>query len=206
MANRDVLIVTDVQNDFCPGGALAVADGDAIVPVINGIIDRFHRVVATQDWHPNHHASFASNHSGKKPFDEINLGGIRQTLWPDHCVQGTAGAEFHKGLNPNKFSIIIRKGMNPAVDSYSAFVENDRKIKTGLDGYLRSVGADRVFLCGLATDYCVYFSAMDAAAMGFSSFVILDACRGIDMPQGNIERCIITMKERGVRIMLSSEL
>lgn len=206
MATRDVLIVTDVQNDFCPGGALAVGEGDRIVPVINGIIDRFHRIVATQDWHPRHHMSFASNHPGKKPYDQVELGGIVQTLWPDHCVAGTPGAGFHPGLNPDRFDIIVRKGTNPAVDSYSAFLENDKKTRTGLDGYLKSIGADRVFFCGLATDYCVFYSAMDAASFGFDTLVIIDACRGIDVPAGSIERSIGEMKGKGIRMIESKEL
>lgn len=206
MATRDVLIVTDVQNDFCPGGALAVGEGDRIVPVINGIIDRFHRIVATQDWHPKHHMSFASNHPGKKPYDQVELGGIVQTLWTDHCVAGTPGAGFHPGLNPDRFDIIVRKGTNPAVDSYSAFLENDKKTRTGLDGYLKSIGADRVFFCGLATDYCVFYSAMDAASFGFDTLVIIDACRGIDVPAGSIERSIGEMKGKGIRMIESKEL
>lgn len=206
MATRDVLIVTDVQNDFCPGGALAVGEGDRIVPVINGIIDRFHRIVATQDWHPRHHMSFASNHPGKKPYDQVELGEFVQTLWPDHCVAGTPGAGFHPGLNPDRFDIIVRKGTNPAVDSYSAFLENDKKTRTGLDGYLKSIGADRVFFCGLATDYCVFYSAMDAASFGFDTLVIIDACRGIDVPAGSIERSIGEMKGKGIRMIESKEL
>ncbi|MBP7734575.1 MAG: bifunctional nicotinamidase/pyrazinamidase [Spirochaetes bacterium] len=206
MTTRDVLIVTDVQNDFCPGGALAVGEGDRIVPVINGIIDRFHRIVATQDWHPKHHMSFASNHPGKKPYDQVELGGIPQTLWPDHCVAGTAGAGFHPGLNPDRFDVIVRKGTNPAVDSYSAFLENDKKTRTGLDGYLKSINAGRVFFCGLATDYCVFYSAMDAASFGFDTLVILDACRGIDVPAGSIDRSIGEMKSRGIRLIESGEL
>jgi nicotinamidase/pyrazinamidase len=206
MTTRDILIVTDVQNDFCPGGALAVSGGDLVVPVINGIIDSFHRIVATQDWHPKHHSSFASNHPGKKPFDQIDLGGVVQTLWPDHCVAGTAGAAFHPGLNPDRFDIIVRKGTNPAVDSYSAFLENDKKIRTGLDGYLKSIGAGRVFFCGLATDYCVFYSAMDAASFGFDTLVILDACRGIDVPENNIDRSIAEMKKNGIRIIASKDL
>ncbi len=206
MATRDVLIVTDVQNDFCPGGALAVGEGDRIVPVINGIIDRFHRIVATQDWHPKRHLSFASNHPGKKPYDQVELGGVVQTLWPDHCVAGTAGAAFHPGLNPDRFDIIGRKGTNPAVDSYSAFLENDKKTRTGLDGYLKSIGAERVFFCGLATDYCVFYSAMDAASFGFDTLVIIDACRGINVPAGSIERSIGEMKGKGIRMIESGEL
>ena len=206
MNNRDILIVVDVQNDFCPGGALAVKEGNRIVPVINGIMDRFQTIAATQDWHTTHHASFASSHPGKKPYEQIDLDGARQTLWPDHCVAGTAGAAFHPSLRDDRFNLIVRKGTNPSVDSYSAFLENDRKIKTGLDGYLKAVGAERLFLCGLATDYCVFFSAMDAADFGFTAFVILDACRGIDVPDNNIDRSIAEMKKKGIRIISAGDL
>lgn len=206
MNNSDILIVVDVQNDFCPGGALAVKEGDRIVPVINGIMDRFQIIVATQDWHTTHHASFASAHPGKKPYEQIDLNGVRQTLWPDHCVAGTAGAAFHPSLRDDRFNLIVRKGNNPSVDSYSAFLENDKKIKTGLDGYLKAVGAARLFLCGLATDYCVFFSAMDAVDFGFTAFVILDACRGIDVPDNNIDRSIAEMKKKGIRIISAGDL
>ena len=201
-----VLIVIDVQNDFCPGGALAVPEGDAILPVINRIIDRFPHAAATQDWHPRHHASFASNHPGTNPYDTIDIHGVTQTLWPDHCVQGTKGADFHPDLPSERFNVIIRKGMNPTVDSYSAFIENDKKTRTGLDGYLRSIGARRVFLCGLATDYCVFYSAMDAVGLGFETAVVLDACRGIDLPAGNVNRCVESMKTNGIHIIQSSDL
>ncbi len=206
MKTRDVLIVTDVQNDFCPGGALAVREGDLVVPVINGIMGRFHRVVATQDWHPENHASFASNHPGKKPFDQVDQGGGMQTLWPDHCVAGTAGAAFHPGLHAAHFNLIVRKGSNPAVDSYSAFLENDKITVTGLEGYLKAIGADRVFLCGLATDYCVFYSAMDSISSGFTTAVVIDACRGIDVPDGSIDRSIREMRQKGIRIIGSKDL
>jgi len=206
MADTDILIVIDVQHDFCPGGALAVPEGDAILPVINRIINRFPHVAATQDWHPRHHASFASNHPGSHPYDTLEVHGVIQTLWPDHCVQGTDGAAFHSDLPSERFNVIIRKGMNPSVDSYSAFIENDKKTHTGLDGYLRSIGARRLFLCGLATDYCVFYSAMDAVGLGFETIVILDACRGIDLPVGNVNRCVEAMKNKGVQIIQSSDL
>ncbi len=206
MTTRDVLIVTDVQNDFCPGGALAVSGGDLVVPVINGIMDRFHLVAATQDWHTKNHASFASNHTGRKPFDQAELGGLIQTLWPDHCVAGTAGAAFHPGLHTDHFNLIVRKGSNPAVDSYSAFLENDKRTVTGLDGYLKAVGTGRLFFCGLATDYCVFFSAMDAVSFGFDTTVLIDACRGIDVPGGSIDRSIREMKQKGIRIIESEDL
>ncbi|OHD62701.1 MAG: nicotinamidase [Spirochaetes bacterium RBG_13_51_14] len=202
---RDVLIVTDVQNDFCPGGALAVNEGDAVVPIINGVMKRFYRVVATQDWHPRDQISFASNHAEKYPFEQVEIGGIVQTLWPDHCVAGTPGAAFHPDLDTDRFDLIVRKGTNPTVDSYSTFLENDKKIKTGLDGYLTSIETDRLFLCGLATDYCVFYSAMDAVSFGFKTFVIIDACRGIDVPKGNIDRCIADMKKKGIQMITSTE-
>jgi len=204
--SRDVLIVVDVQNDFCPGGALAVSGGDLVVPVINGIMGRFSRVAATQDWHPKNHASFASSHQGREPFDQVELAGLTQTLWPDHCVAGTAGAAFHPGLHEEYFHLIVRKGSDPAVDSYSAFLDNDKKTATGLAGYLKEVGAGMIYLCGLATDYCVFFSAMDAVSFGFRVTVILDACRGIDVPAGSIDRSISEMKRTGIRIIESKDL
>jgi nicotinamidase/pyrazinamidase len=205
---RDVLIVTDVQRDFCPGGALAVKDGDAVVPVINKILklEKFDRVVATQDWHPRDQVSFASNNAGKYPFEQVEIGEVTQTLWPDHCIAGTDGAAFHPDLKTDRFDLIIRKGTNPSVDSYSAFLENDKKMKTGLDGYLTSVGTDRVYLCGLATDYCVFFSAMDAVGFGFKTHVIIDACRGIDVPKGNIDRCVAEMKKKKIEIITTEQL
>jgi nicotinamidase/pyrazinamidase len=206
MAKQDVLIVTDIQNDFCPGGALAVRDGDAVVPLVNNIMENFYRVVATQDWHPKHQVSFASNHPGKKPYDVIKLGNVEQVLWPDHCVAGTPGADFHPGLQTEKFHLVVRKGVNPAVDSYSTFLENDKKLKTGLDGYLKSMGAERVFLVGLATDYCVFYSAMDSRGFGFDTYVIIDACRGIDVPEHNIEHSIQAMKEKGIHVVSSEDL
>jgi len=201
-----VLVIVDVQNDFCPGGALGVNGGDAIIPVINSLSGKFDRVVATQDWHPKNQVSFASNHPGKKPFDTVTLDGFEQTLWPDHCVQGTKGAAFHPDLVTTPVSLIVRKGTNPAVDSYSAFLENDRKTKTGLDGYLSSVGCREIFLCGLATDYCVYYSAMDALKFGFTVNVILDACRGIDVPPGAVDAVVKEMRSAGARIVTSGVL
>jgi nicotinamidase/pyrazinamidase len=200
------LIIIDVQNDFCPGGALAVQGGDEVVPVINAIIWKFNRVVATQDWHPGNQISFASNHPGKKPFDEIDLNRYRQTLWPDHCVQGSPGADFHPDLNTVLVDLIVRKGTASDVDSYSAFLENDRKTKTGLDGYLSSIGAKELFICGLATDYCVYYSAMDALKFGFTTSVIIDACRGIDMPAGTVTKLVNEMRNAGIQIVESGAL
>ncbi len=180
-ANEDLLLIIDVQNDFCPGGALAVADGDAVVPVINRLSGLFDHVVLTQDWHPAGHSSFASSHPGKAPFESITMPYGPQTLWPDHCIQGTPGAALHPGLATDKAQMIIRKGFRSAIDSYSAFFENDKITPTGLAGYLRERGLKRVFLVGLATDFCVHYSAVDARRLGFAAVVVDDACRGIDL-------------------------
>ena len=176
-----VLIIVDVQNDFCPGGALAVPEGDAIIPIVNGLAARFRNVVLTQDWHPHGHLSFASSHRGKKPFDNLTMDYGSQVLWPDHCVQDTAGAAFHRALHAPHAALIVRKGFRRTIDSYSAFYENDRKTPTGLTGYLRERGLSRLFLAGLAFDFCVRYSAEDARRQGFDAFVIEDACRGIDV-------------------------
>jgi len=202
---RDVLIVTDVQNDFCPGGALAVADGDAVVPVVNALARRFEHVALTQDWHPPGHRSFASSHPGRAPFETIELGYGPQTLWPDHCVQGTPGAALHAGLELTRAELLIRKGFRPDIDSYSAFYENDRISPTGLSGYLRERGFSRLFFCGLATDYCVAWSALDARRLHFDAVVLLDACRAIDLG-GSLERALRAMREAGVTLAQASEL
>jgi len=178
---NDVLIIIDVQKDFCPGGALAVPHGDEVVPIINRLAARFRNVVLTQDWHPRSHFSFASTHPGKAPFEAIAAVYGTQVLWPDHCVQATPGAEFHKGLQIPHAGLVLRKGMAPTVDSYSAFYENDRVTPTGLAGYLRCRGLSRVFLAGLAFDFCVRYSAEDARREGFHVFVVEDACRGLDV-------------------------
>ena len=178
---QDVLLVIDVQNDFCPGGQLAVAGGDQVVPVIRRIAEAFDHAVLTQDWHPAGHSSFASAHPGKNPFEQIEVSYGMQTLWPDHCLQGTHGAEFHPGLRLTKAELILRKGFRPQIDSYSAFFENDRATATGLGGYLRERGLRRVFLAGLAYDFCVGYSALDARRLGFQAIVLRDACRAIDL-------------------------
>jgi nicotinamidase/pyrazinamidase len=177
----DALVVIDVQNDFCPGGTLPVADGHAVVPVINRLMPMFQTVVLTQDWHPPGHASFASAHAGVEPFASVEMPYGQQVLWPDHCVKGTAGAEFHKDLDTAHAAVVIRKGLNPAVDSYSAFFENDRRTPTGLSGWLRDKGIGRVFCAGLATDFCVAYSVLDARALGLEAVLVEDACRGIDL-------------------------
>jgi nicotinamidase/pyrazinamidase len=192
-----VLIVVDVQNDFCPGGALAVPRGDEVIPIINSLAARFRNVVLTQDWHPRGHLSFASSHSGKKPYDTITASYGPQVLWPDHCVQGTPGAAFHQALDIPHAALIIRKGMHSAIDSYSTFYENDRKTPTGLVGYLRERGLSRVFLAGLAFDFCVRYSAEDARREGFDAFVIEDACRGIDL-DGSVAATRASLSALGV--------
>jgi nicotinamidase/pyrazinamidase len=195
---NDVLLVIDVQNDFCPGGALAVADGDAVVPEINRLARRFAQVVQTQDWHPKGHRSFASAHPGRQPFETVTVAYGPQTLWPDHCVQGTSGAAFHRDLDLPQAQLIIRKGFRPEVDSYSAFYENDRETPTGLAGYLRERGLKRVFLVGLATDFCVHFSAIDACREGFAAAVVVPACRAIDL-DGSLDAAWRGMNQAGVR-------
>ena len=197
------LIVVDVQNDFCPGGALAVPKGDEVVPVINRLAARFDNVVLTQDWHPRGHASFASSHPGKKPFEAVELPYGEQVLWPDHCVQGTRGAAFHEGLEPGKAQLVIRKGFHRDIDSYSAFLEADRKTTTGLAGYLKERGLKSLFVCGLATDFCVAWTALDARKAGFEVSVIEDACRAIDL-QGSLERAWAEMAAAGVKRINSS--
>lgn len=191
------LIIIDVQNDFCPGGALAVAEGDAVVPVINAISPSFEHVILTQDWHPAGHSSFASSHAGAQPFSAVEMPYGEQTLWPDHCVQGTEGAAFHPGLDWTRAELVLRKGFRLAIDSYSAFFENDRRTPTGLAGYLRERGISKVTLAGLATDYCVAYSALDAVAQGFEATVRLDACRGIDLG-GSMATMLGRMRDAGV--------
>ena len=177
----DALVAIDVQNDFCPGGALAVPRGDEVVPVINRLAPRFRHVVLTQDWHPRGHVSFASSHPGRKPFERIQVSYGEQVLWPDHCVPGTPGAELHRGLDTLRADLVVRKGNDPAIDSYSALYENDHRTSTGLAGYLRERRCRRLFLAGLATDFCVQYSALDARREGFEVFVVEDGVRGIDL-------------------------
>ncbi len=193
--NDRVLVVIDVQNDFCPGGALPVAEGDQVVPVINRLAARFQRVVATQDWHPSGHVSFASSHPGRRPFESIGS----QQLWPDHCLAGSRGAELHPKLDTRPFALIVRKGARRELDSYSAFFENDRSTPTGLGYYLQGLGVGEVWLAGLATDVCVYHSAMDALRLGFGVFLVEEACRGIDQPPGSLKERLAEMKAAGVR-------
>lgn len=194
---NSALVAVDLQYDFMPGGALAVPDGDAVVPLVNRLARRFANVVLTQDWHPPHHASFASSHPGKKPFDTIRLAYGEQVLWPDHCVQGTSGAALHEDLDVPHAQLVIRKGYHPGLDSYSAFREADRATQTGLAGYLRERGIERLYFCGLATDFCVAWSALDAVRAGFAVHVIEDACRAIDL-RGSLAQAWNEMAAAGV--------
>jgi nicotinamidase/pyrazinamidase len=198
------LLLMDIQNDFLPGGALAVPEGDQLIPILNQLQPHFDLVVATQDWHPADHKSFASNHPGKKPFEVINLQGLDQVLWPDHCVQGSAGAAFSPGLELNQVEAIFRKGMNPEIDSYSGFFDNGHLKTTGLADYLRSKNVTQVFVAGLAGDYCVYFTAKDALLEGFKTFLLEDACRPIN-PEG-FAQAKADLKHLGGKIIQSSVL
>ncbi|KFI33295.1 nicotinamidase [Haematobacter missouriensis] len=191
------LIVIDVQNDFCPGGALAVTDGDAIIPRVNRLLREYGTTVLTQDWHPADHTSFASSHAGKTPYETVDLVYGPQVLWPDHCVQGSDGARFHPDLETDRADLILRKGFRREIDSYSAFFENDRITPTGLEGYLRSRGVSSIALVGLATDFCVAYSAIDGASLGFEVTVLNGACRGIDL-DGSLARAIDEMRDKGV--------
>ena len=193
------LIVIDVQNDFCPGGALEVADGDAIVAGINSLMPDFGAVVLTQDWHPVGHSSFASAHDGRSPYEMTEMPYGPQVLWPDHCIQGSLGAKFHTELQTDRADLIIRKGFNPAIDSYSAFFENDHETPTGLEGYLRTRGIERLTMVGLALDFCVNFSAVDAAKLGFDVTVREDLCRAIDL-EGSLAAAREGMQAAGVRL------
>lgn len=201
----DVLLVVDVQNDFCPDGALAVPEGDAIVPLVNRLMDRFAHVVLTQDWHSPGHSSFASAHRGKRPYETVEASYGSQILWPDHCVQGTAGAAFHPDLNVARAELIVRKGFHPKIDSYSTFYENDHTTGTGLSGYLRERGFRHLYLCGLATDFCVTWSALDARREGFEVSVVDDACRAIDL-EGSLAAAREEMRAAGVELLASDRI
>lgn len=198
MAVNHALIVIDLQNDFCPGGSLAVPDGDAIVPGINALMAEFETVILTQDWHPNGHSSFASSHAGREPMTVVEMPYGPQVLWPDHCIQQSPGAAFHPELRTDG-DLIIRKGFNPAIDSYSAFFENDQTTPTGLEGYLRTRGIEAVTMVGLATDFCVKYSALDAVRLGFEATVIKKHCRGIDL-DGSFDMALADMRSAGVTL------
>lgn len=203
---KRALILVDIQNDFVPGGALAVKDGDKVVPVANRIQPAFDLVVATQDWHPANHGSFASQHPGRKPGDVIDLNGIAQVLWPDHCVQRSKGAEFHPQLDRTRIAKIFQKGVDPAIDSYSAFFDNAHRRGTGLVEYLESQGVTTIYIAGLATDYCVKFTALDARTLGLETSVIEDACRGVNLQPGDSAAAIDQMRAAGVHVVTSDEL
>jgi nicotinamidase/pyrazinamidase len=203
--DSDILLVIDIQNDFCPDGALAVPEGDAVVPLVNRLMARLSHVVLTQDWHTPGHSSFASAHSGKSPYETAEAAYGPQILWPDHCVQGTPGAAFRGGLNVTRAELIVRKGFRPDIDSYSTFYENDHTTSTGLSGYLRERGFRHVYLCGLATDFCVKWSALDALRVGFEATVIEDACRAIDL-EGSLAAALAEMRAAGVAILASDSI
>ncbi len=200
----NTLILVDIQYDFLPGGALGVENGDKIIPVLNSLQNKFDLVVATQDWHPKDHGSFASNHKNKKPFEETKLGGLDQILWPDHCIQGRKGAEFSSELNLHKAEAIIRKGTDPKIDSYSGFFDNGKKKATGLGDYLKGRGVSRVFIGGLAADFCVGFTALDAIELGFETIVLEDCTRPIDME--GWEKMKDSIRTKGGKILPSTEI
>jgi nicotinamidase/pyrazinamidase len=204
-AATDVLLVVDVQNDFCAGGRLAVPDGDAVVPLINRLARRFEHIVTTQDWHPDDHLSFAAHHPGREPFQTITLDYGEQVLWPHHCTWSSEGAAFHPELELPHTQLIIRKGFRREIDSYSAFFENDKRTRTGLAGYLRERGFERVFVVGLAFDFCVRYSAEDARKSGFAAYVIEDACRAIAMP-GTVEATRASFAEGGIEVIRSDTI
>jgi nicotinamidase/pyrazinamidase len=198
------LLIVDIQNDFCPGGALAVPDGDKIVPTVNKLVNVFDAVIQTQDWHPVGHSSFSSSHNGKDPYDTVEMDYGTQVLWPDHCVQGSMGAEFHPELNTLKTQVIIRKGFRKAIDSYSTFFENDQETTTGLTGYLKQRGITDLYTVGLATDFCVKWSILDGIDEGFNMYIVKDAVKGIDL-DGSLDAAWDEMREKGVNIVTSDE-
>ncbi|MDQ6800190.1 MAG: bifunctional nicotinamidase/pyrazinamidase [Acidobacteriota bacterium] len=203
---KRALILVDVQNDFMPGGALPVAEGDRIVPVVNRLQDAFGCIVATQDWHPRGHGSFASQHPGRKPGDVIDLNEIEQVLWPDHCVQGSTGAEFHAQLDRRRIAEVFHKGVDPDIDSYSGLFDNGHRRGTGLAEFLKSNGVTDVYIAGLATDYCVKFTALDARGLGYNVFVIEDACRGVNLQPGDSVAAFEEMRRAGVEVVTSATI
>jgi nicotinamidase/pyrazinamidase len=201
----NALLIIDIQNDFCPDGALAVKSGDSIIPIINNLAARFEHIILTQDWHPYGHSSFASVHPNKHPYDIIQMDYGSQVLWPDHCVQGSKGAAFHPDLNTTHAQLIIRKGFRKSIDSYSAFFENDHRTATGLTGYLKNSGIDTLYLTGIATDFCVKWSAIDGISEGFNVYVVEDATKGIDL-EGSLAAAWEEMKKAGVKVIHSSDI
>ncbi len=202
----NALILVDIQNDFLPGGALAVPEGDKIIPIVNQLQGKFELVVATQDWHPANHSSFAKNHPEKKPGELIELGGLTQMLWPAHCVQETPGADFAPALERSRWTQVFKKGMDPGVDSYSGFFDNGHRLATGLGDFLRERGVTDLYIVGLATDYCVRFTALDAVALGFRAHLVEDACRGVELLPGDVEKAVTEMREAGVQVTRSRKI
>lgn len=200
------LILVDIQNDFLPGGPLAVAQGDEVIPIANALQPRFELVIATRDWHPPDHGSFAANHPGRRPGEIVELGGLDQILWPVHCVQGTPGADFAPGLDTARFTRIFYKGVDATIDSYSAFFDNAHRRSTGLGEFLREQGVEEVYLLGLATDYCVKFSALDALGLSMRTYIVEDGCRGVDLAPGDSERALDEIERAGARRVVSAEL
>lgn len=200
------LILVDLQNDFLPGGALAVPDGDAVIPIVNRLQARFPLVVATQDWHPANHGSFAANHPGRAVFSQVDLNGLPQTLWPMHCVQGTSGAELSSALDQARITKVFPKGTDPGIDSYSGFFDNGHRRATGLGEFLKAQGVTDVYVCGLATDYCVKFTALDAVDLGFKTHLIEDASRGVNIGPEDVKNAISEMQSKGVRVLQNREL
>lgn len=200
------LILVDIQNDFCPGGHLEVPEGNQVVPVANALMDRFDLVVATQDWHPANHGSFAANHPWRKPGQVIDLNGLPQVLWPIHCVQESFGAEFVQSLHTDKIGHVFVKGTDPEIDSYSGFYDNGHRKATGMGDFLKEKGVDSVYVMGLATDYCVKFTALDAVALGFKTYLIEDGCRGVNLNAGDVDQAIADMRSGGVEVTNSTEL
>ena len=203
---KRALLLVDIQNDFIPGGALPTRDGAAVIPIANRLLRRFDLAIATQDWHPQNHGSFASNHPGRSPGEVVDLDGIEQILWPDHCVQDSPGAEFHPDLDREKIHHVVRKGTDPRIDSYSGFFDNGHRKATGMDELLRSLGVTDVWLAGLATDYCVKYTALDAVSLGYSTHVIEDACRGVELHDGDIASALAEMRTRGCEIVQSADM
>lgn len=205
-AGMEALILIDIQNDFCAGGALAVPDGDAVVPVANALMPRFPLVVATQDFHPAAHLSFASNHPGKQPYEQVELDGLPQVLWPPHCVQGTPGAELHPELDRSRIRRVFTKGTDERIDSYSGFFDNGHRKATGLGDYLKAEGVTDLVVLGLATDYCVKWTALDARRLGFGVRVVVDGCRGVGLAPGDIDEALAEMRAAGVRVVRMGEV
>ena len=200
------LYIIDIQNDFCPGGALAVNEGDQIIPLVNELQKKFDLVIMSQDWHPADHGSFAANHEGKSPGEVIDLHGLDQILWPVHCVQGSHGAEFVDGLDTNKVAAIFRKGTDVTIDSYSGFYDNGQRAATGAFGYLKELKITDLYLVGLATDYCVKFTAMDGNSLGFNTHVIADACRGVNLQPGDVDKALDDMRAAGIHVISSEDV